>query len=445
MARSKLAQSMTKIGGKNVTDNDIYESVVSKMDDPGDLGTYRAGLDFRPYGTEMVGNDKLFNGYLDSLVRQYGVIFQRVSLAQNPLSMFKKGIMPVGGKIESIVYDTIEQKIYNPFFRDRKGNRQSPFEQNFTKATARTYEERQDISTPVTIIDSVDTQFFQTLDQLHNYIYGAISSLVNGAVLDEYYLTKLTLSEPIADNKMPAYNINTSDQGQAVKDLARTIKRVSKKMQYFSRDFNGERVNQATLIDNIVVMVQVDRSVDLDTEYFGQLFNPENGKNFNVQYVEVDRFPSIWKYSKDHVVTKDDIDKGYVEGKEDGSYGTFYEGETIKAGTLAKEGATDAVQVLNGDDVAAVILDRDALQVWDMIPTRLSLVANPRGRYQNVFLNKQATLAYIAGLNAMAITMTDKPTGDIKFPTVPDGGSSGGQGSEGSNDSNGSEGSNGSN
>lgn len=406
MADSKLAKAMSDLSNVKVTDNNIYANVTANMSDPADLPTYMAGNDFAPYGNELMTNPNMFNDYLSTLVKQYSVIFQKVSLAKNPLRMFKKGLMPMGGNIETIVYDTVEAKEYNPIYRDKNGNR-SPFEQNLLNPQTKKYTDIQDISMPVTIIDTVDTQYFQNLDQFHTYIWGKIVSLVNGAVLDEFYHSKLALSKPIADKVMPTIDVSefeTGSDNNSNKALAKAIKTVSKKMRYFSRGYNGLGVNQASLVDDIVVIVPVSRSVDLDMDYFGQLFNPENSRDFNIEYVEIDEFPSIWKYTKDHVITDDDVAKGYVDVRSDKNpYGKFYVGDTIKAGTIAKEGATDAELVMDGSKLASVILDRDALQIWDMLPQTLSTTANQRGRYQNVFLNKKSLFTYIVGLNAVGI------------------------------------------
>lgn len=407
MTQSELAKNLSTESGVSVTDSNIYDSVVSKMSDPADLPSYKAGQSFEPYGRELMADQNLLNGYLDSLVQQYGVIFQRVALAQNPLAVFKKGLMPFGSKIESIVYDTMEQKAFNPNYRDSKGNERSPFEQNYGKISGKTYIDTQDISTPVTVFDTVDTTYFQNLSQFHTFIWGKISSLINGAILDEYSHTKLTLSKPIADNKMPVEYLGKNAK---ISDLARAIKRDAKKMRYFTRNFNGEGINQASLVKNICVIVNVDKSVDLDMSYFGQLFNPENARDFDVKYLEVDSFPSVWKYSKDHVVVQDDADKGYLDVRTvSNPYGAWNLGDTVKQGTLAKPGATDATQALDGSKVDAVILDQDALQVWDELPTTLSTVNNPRSRYSNVFLNKKTLFAYIQALNAVALVEDDKP------------------------------------
>lgn len=414
MVESKLATAVSSLSGSHVSDGDIYGLTTSKMADPKDLPRYKVGQDFTPFGQELMTNPDLFNGYLSTLVRQFGVIFQKVSLAQNPLSMFKKGLMPFGGNLESIVYDTMEQKRFDPFYRDSKGEKQSPYEQNLNNPISGVYSTTQDISTPVTVIDTVDTQYFQNLAQFHTYVWGKIASLVNGAVLDEFYHTKLTLSAPIADGQLPVENIQNGPD--ASKKLAKAIKTMAKKMRYFSRDYNGAHVNQATLVQNLVVLVSVDRSVDLDMDYFGQLFNPENARDFDVQYVEVDQFPSIWRYSTDHVITQEDVDGGVIDVKTPSNpYGHYHIGDTVKKGTLARPGAKDAAMAFDGTKLAAVVMDRDALQVWDQLPTTLSTISNPRGRYNNVFLNKKALFAYITGLNAAGIYISDAADGTITF------------------------------
>lgn len=417
MAISKLASNLSRLTDIKVSDYDIWASTVAGMNDPRNLPSYKAGDDFAPYGRDLINDSDLFNGYLSSLVRKYGVIFQRIALADNPLKTFRKGIMPVGGLMESILYDTSTPEKYKPFYRDEKGRTLSPFEQNLIEPVSKTYQDEQNITDWTTIIDTVDTQFFQNLNQFHTYVWGKISSIVNGAYLDEFYHTKLAISKPIADNIMPLITIKN---GQDVsKKLAKAIKSTAKKFRYFSRSYNGEGINQATLVSNIVVMVNVDRSVDLDMDYFGQLFNPENSRDFQVQYLEVDSFPSIWRYTKNHVVTAEDAQRGFVQvRKGENGKGEHMIGDILRKGTLAVPGATDAEQVFDGSKLAAVVMDRDAIQLWDKLPLRLSTVNNPRSRYANVYLQKDTLIAYVQGLNAVGIYIGDDDSDKPPFKSI---------------------------
>lgn len=404
---SELSKNLNNFSRTNtqVSDFNIYSNVVNNMDNAQDLAQYRAGDDFRPFGRELTADRDLASDYLSTLVKKYGVIFQKAAMAQNPLSMFKKGMMPYGGNLQSLIYDVIAPKKFNPFYH---GPQDSPYKQNLIEPDAQTYDQTEDITGEVSIIDTYDTMYFQNLSQFHDYVWNKIISLVNGAVLDEFNHTKLTLSVPISNTLlnnneigMPLKKIKTNSGAVDIKELAKAIKRTAKSFRYFSDKNNGSGITQATLVKDIVVIVNKDVSVDMDMEYFGQLFNPENARDFNIKYVEIDEFPSIWRYSKDHTVTADDFAKHYLD------VDNYSVGDVVKQGSLARTGATDATEVMDGTKIDAVILDQDALQVWDQLPITLSSINDPKHRTTNVYLNKKSIMSYVSGLNAVALVNDD--------------------------------------
>lgn len=425
-----------------LTDLDVYNSVVNGMKLKGTLPEYLNGKDFKPYGDELERDPDEFSDYLQSLTRQFGLIFIKYQLAQNPLNYYRRGVMAAGSDIESIVMDIIPQMPYSPFYKDEHGFAQSPFEQNLQNPVVGVYRQVLDTSTPTTIIDTVDTMYFQNLTQFHNFIYARITALINGAIRDDYETSKLTVTQPIADDIMPIYNINNQisanepDPEKALtKKVVKGIRLLVKKLPYFSNKFNKQGVTQATSLNDVDIIISADASNSIDIDFYGQMFNPENGA-INVHKTEIDQFPDIWEYSKDHVVTA--ADAPYIKIKsQESTFGTYAIGDTIKQGTLARAGAPDAVKVFDGSKIAAIVLDHDAFQIWDNLPTRLTSVVNVRGRYQNVYLNKKTTYAYIKGLNAIAVTVSDNPDGQLEDNDQGSNSSNGSNGSTGSNDSNG--------
>lgn len=434
MSKSNLAKNFTRITGVKASDNDIYGTVVDNMDDPKDLATYRAGMDFRPYGDEFINNPELESDYLNSLIGKIGVIFQRSAQGKNALSDFLRGQLPYGQSIQSILYDTIAPKLYQPIYR---GPEDSPFRQALQEPYSKTYQQTVDSVSETTIIDTYDTKYFHTLEEFHDYIWNKLNALVSGAVMDVYKYTKLTLASPIADT-LDIINNNKSDKpiikldtlDGTAKDLAKKIKTYSKKFQYFSRDNNAAGLNQASTIDKIDVIIDVNDSVDLDMDYFGQLFNPENGKPTQVNLIEIDSFPDVWKYNKDHTVTQSDIDGGFIDPD------NFPVGSTVKAGSYARPNAVDATQMLRGEDVHAVILDHDAVQVYDQLPMKMAIQYNARNRSANIFLHKKNIFAFIQGLNAVALV--GQGVINPSNPSNPTNGSNGSNGSTASNSSSGS-------
>lgn len=404
VANSTLANALNKASGANMDDVAIYNYIKNHM--PADtanlLPPYEAGQSFAPQGKVFTSNPRVFNDYLGTLAIQYGLIVQKVGLAQNPLRNFKRGIMPYGGKIETVVYDTIEPKIYRP---DLLTGEDDVFAQHFGRVLGDTYTQYQDIEATNTIVDTQDTMYFQNLSQFHTFIFGKAAQLVNGAILDEYFQTKLVLSKAVADGFI------TSDTAKDVKDLAAKINYWSRKLRYFSRDNNVYGVNQATMVEDIVVLVSLKQSVNLDVDYFANVFNAEVTRNLNIKMIEVDEFPSVWEYTADHTVTQDDIDKGFVSKRE------HPVGDVIKKGELAQPKATGAELKLDGDKVGAIVLDRDALQLWDALPLTLSTVPNPKKRYSNLFINKKTALMFVQALNSKVIYVD--PATELDVPSSP--------------------------
>ncbi len=388
--KSQLAKATSNATGQNVNDSEVFSNVMRSMpaDTANQLPTYRAGDSFVPYGQSFVANPKVFFSYLDTLAVKYGLVFIKNSLAQNSLSFFKRGIMPYGGKIESVVYDTIEPKLYRPDLID---GAEDPFATNFGTVLGDTYVFNHDVESSNTITDTQDTMMFQNLTQFNNFVYGKISQLVNGIILDEYYHEKLVLAKAYADKMI------TEDKATDSKDLSKKILKWTKLLRYFNRDSNAKGINQATQISDICVILPVRYNVDMDVNYFSNVFNSELVQNVKVHYLEVDRFPDIWEYSTDHTVVQGDFDSNFLSRRE------YKIGQVIKAGSIAKENATDAVLKVDGSKIAAVILDRDALQLWDALPLTLSTINNPRKRYVNIFANKKTQMMFVQALNAKVI------------------------------------------
>ena len=386
MATSKLANAINETTKAGVTDVEVFNDAVSTAGL--DLEPYQAGSDFTPRGKSFTQKPKQLSDYLDSVAVKYANVFIKVAKVQNPLSRFKRGLIPYGGKLESVVFDTISPKVFRPDLVDGAEN---PFTQNFGRVVGHTYTTYFDIESTNTIQDTVDTIYFQNLTQFNTFVYGKIMQLVNGAMLDEFYNMKLTLAKPIADQMI------STDTVTNIKDLGKKILEWSRKFKYFRRDSNYDRVNQATMVEDIEVIMPVKYSVDMDIDFLMNAFNPEIFRNTKVHVTEVDEIPDVWEYNKAHTVVQQDIDRGYVDKRE------HPVGSVIEQGAIARPNATDATKTLDGSKVGAIILDRDALQAWDSLPLTLSTINNPKKRYTNIFANQKTALMFVQSLNSKAI------------------------------------------
>lgn len=388
MTQSKLAKTISQATGAKVTDEGIMRSVGTDIDEPM-LANYEQGQDFNVVGQNLNQNPQLVGRYLESVAIKYANVFIKSSRATNPLYMFKRGAIPYGGKIETVVYDIIRPKIFRPDLIDGDEN---PFAQNFGRVVGHTYDHYMDLESVNTFLDTIDTMHFQNLEQYHNHILGKINQLINGVVLEEFNQTKMCLAKPIADGMLNSNGVSTN-----IKELEKKILYTARRMRYFTNSYNNDQVTQATKVDDIVIILPLATSMNLDVDFISNTFNAEVFRDVRVRMIEVDNIPDVWEYTTDHVVTEDDITQGYLSRRETPV------GTTVKAGTLAKPNATDAEKKLDGSKVGAIVMDRDALQLWDVQKLILTQISNPRKRYTNVFANQKTQLMFCQSLNAKAL------------------------------------------
>lgn len=388
MATSELAKTIAEGTGANVTDESIMRAVGRDIEEPM-LANYASGSDFNVIGQTLNQQPQLVGKYLESVAIKYANVFIKSCRASNPLYMFKRGAIPYGGQVETVVYDVLRPKIFRPDLIDGDEN---PFAQNFGRVVGHTYKHYMDLESVNTFLDTIDTMHFQNLTQYHNHILGKINQLINGIILEEYNQTKMSLAKPLADGM-----INNNGVSHNIKELQKKILYTARRMRYFNNDYNHDGITQATKVDDIVIILPLATSMNLDVDFIANTFNAEVFRDVRVRMVEVDNIPDVWEYTTDHVVTEDDITKGYLDAR-DHPVGT-----TVAAGSLAKANATDAEKKLDGTKVGAIVLDRDALQLWDAQKLVLTQISNPRKRYTNVFANQKTLLMFCQSLNSKAL------------------------------------------
>lgn len=387
-ASSKLAKTINEATGSALSDESIARAVGRDIGDAR-LADYQAGDDFSVIGTDLNQNPAKVGAYLNSVATKYANVFIKSARATNPLFAFKRGAIPFGGLIETVVYDVIRPKVFRPDLLDGEEN---PFAQNFGRVVGHTYKKFMDLESRNTFLDTIDVVHFQNLTQYHNHILAKINQLINGIVLEEYNQTKMCLAKPLADGY-----INKTGVSHNIKELQQKILYTTRRMRYFTSDYNKDGITQASKVDDIVVILPLATSLNLDVNFLANAFNPELFKNVRVRIVEVDSIPSVYEYKTDHEVTQDDITSGNVDPRE------HPVGSTIPQGSLGKEGATDVEMKLDGSKVGAIVMDRDALQLWDQRKLTLSQTSNPAKRYTNIFANQKTLLMFVQSLNSKAL------------------------------------------
>lgn len=218
------------------------------------------------------------NEFLSALVNKIAMTIVRNKTFNNPLAVLKKGGVPLGKNIEEIytnpatgtTFDPTGSKLLERSIPDTKAiyhsmNRQGQYKATVSKAQ---------------LIQAFTS--YQALEQLLNSI---VNSIYSGDNLDEFLLMKELFASAITGGKIKKIetglkSIATVDNA---KSLVKSIKTVGQAMQFPSANFNSyydinkekdaKPVITWTPLENQVLVLRNDVSVDVDVELLAQAFN----------------------------------------------------------------------------------------------------------------------------------------------------------------------------
>lgn len=420
---SSLVKQLNRLGGGKLTDDQLYRAVQSLNPN---LPAYNEGTDFASVGRVYAQSSDLFSKYtkglldmlsgrnLNGLPTQTALFFTRLSQNRNPLrQIFYRGQMPYGSDVQAMIWNNIAVHNYlAPEFTDSKTH--DPYRVNLAQPETDSIQRTEDVSSLVTIEDTDSATKFQTAEQFNQFFYGSIYALSNGFFYDEYKHTMVSLVKPIASGDAKVYNYskdimsgNTSkERRDFANEVIENLIAISEDMQYWSDEFNTRGISNPVPLDKLVILTTNRMNALVTVNALSAAFNKEDlATGVEIRRVGP-KFFDVWQYTKDHKVTQEDLDRGYIDvyNDENNSLGTYKVGDVLPKGSLAAEGATDAEKVLDGSKIGFIIMDRDALQIYDQLPLTMSAIANPYNRYTNINGQKKTKFVFVPGLNFLAIT-----------------------------------------
>lgn len=412
MADSKLVLAVEKASGKEITvpdgmtkDEVLTQSVLRDVTG----ANYVAGRDLIAWGRDFTADPDLLNKTLDNFAVKYAMTFMKYTMATHPLSMFYRGILSLGGKIEGAVFNPSKPV---DFSMQTLGV-ENPWAVKFVEKHADTYTFLFSKKDKATIVDTVDDQYFNDYRTFNDWVYGNIASLVNGMVLSEMQTLQTAILNAIYEGKLTSIDAKTGATIPSLKaatpgtapttlEMATTMKQIEADLQYYTDKYNSLSWQQGTAAEQIWSLVPSKDSVNIDMQLGANMFNADLLYDQYIKRFRVPVWPDLWKYSADHVVTPEDISSGFVDGN------TNLIGSTIKAGSVAAPGATDAFKALDGSAIKPIVLDQDVIQMWDKKRTRLRVLENPYDDYYNINIRQATYMVIMSALNNAVLIDTSK-------------------------------------
>ncbi len=216
------------------------------------------------------------NEFLSALVNKIALTIVHNKTFRNPLAVLKKGGVPLGKNIEEIytnpatgtTFDPSGSKLLERAIPDTKAiyhtmNRQGQYKATVTKAQ---------------LIQAFTS--YQALEKLLNSI---VNSIYSGDNLDEFLLMKQLFASAITGKKIKTIDVAKVTDTDTAKAFVKSIKTVGQAMEFPSSNFNSYyEINKETdakpvitwtPLENQVLILRNDISVDVDVELLAKAFN----------------------------------------------------------------------------------------------------------------------------------------------------------------------------
>lgn len=309
-------------------------------------------------GNPILTYQSIQNEFLNALINRIALSVIQNKAAKNPLSVLKKGTIPLGSDIQEIFtnmakdqgYDGKGDKLLNRTIPDTKTlyhrlNRQGQY--------------------PVTISRQMLQRAFTSYTELEKMLNSIITSMYSGDSYDEYILMKNLFADAVNNDLITKVEVTPLDEGGDVNTLIKNIKKISKLMTYPSSNFNkyyinkpdsdtGEPVITWTPIEDQILIIRSDIMVDIDVDVLAKAFNM-NKVEFLARTLEVDNFGSA-------------------------------------------------------ENCYAILMDKSCPQVYDNL-YEVTEFYNPQGLYWNYWLNHHQTYGFSLFANSVAFVETEEQEG----------------------------------
>jgi hypothetical protein len=239
-------------------------------------------------GQGILINQALQNEFIASLVERIGlVVVKHVSL-NNPLKMFKKGMMPQGRTIEEIFVDITKGNKYDP---DDAEN--TLFKRTIPNVKTLFHERNRQDRYDQTIADEQLRSAFVSWGAFENFLSQIITAVYNSAEVEEFEYMKLLIDNYYAKGLFTVIPVSDPVDATSASQFVKKIRATTTKLTLpnGSRDFNALAVRTRSDIDDLYVIIDADLNAELDVDVLAKAFNMDR-TTFLSKSIVIDGFAS---------------------------------------------------------------------------------------------------------------------------------------------------------
>lgn len=227
-------------------------------------------------GTAIMSFQATENEFLSALVNKVAMTIVRNKTFRNPLAVLKKGGVPLGKNIEEIYTNPATGTVFDPTGKDLLA-RAIPD----TKAIYHTMNRQGKYK--VTVQKAQLVQAFTSYTALEKLLNSIVNSIYSGDNLEEFILIKELFATAIAGGKIKKMDVAQLGTTDSAKAFVKSVKTIGQSMEFpsslynsyydINKDTDASPVITWTPLENQVLIIRNDVSVDVDVELLAKAFN----------------------------------------------------------------------------------------------------------------------------------------------------------------------------
>ena len=235
----------------------------------------------------------MLNEFVNNLINRIGLTIIRAKTFNNPLSILRKGSMPLGTDIQDL-YE-------NPAEAEQYAINNTEMAKLLTITDPDTHvayyrRNRKDLYTKTISRENLQGAFV-SWETFENYISSITTSLYSGNFIDEFELTKALVDGAYDNDKVIVEEVSAVTNEATAKAFIKKARAIFNKMKMPSTEYNAYskfsgakgKIKTWTDEDRFVLIVTADVMAEVDVDVLARAFNIENTK-FLGRVIQVDKF-----------------------------------------------------------------------------------------------------------------------------------------------------------
>ena len=235
----------------------------------------------------------MLNDFVTNLINRIGLTIVRNKTYNNPLSILRKGSMPLGTDIQDLYENPAEAEQYE-LSNTEMAKLLTITDPDTHVAYYR--RNRKDLYTKTISRENLQGAFV-SWEKFEDYISAITTSLYSGNYIDEFKLTKALVDGAYDNNKVIVETVNAVTDEASAKAFVKKARALFNKMKFPSTDYNAYskfsgakgQITTWTDEDRVVMIVTSDLMAEIDVDVLARAFNIDNTK-FLGRVIEVDKF-----------------------------------------------------------------------------------------------------------------------------------------------------------